>query len=231
MASFPLDPPRSRAILESTKTLTSTSPLLSVISLLSTTGKVFYDSKDREAAAEAKLKFRHKSGDHLTLLNVLKAYEEVMSGSKAGLEDDTSKGKRVQMDADGKSSSKRNVAKDWCKANFLSERALKEALDIRKQLRETCEREGVDWKGCEKPKKAGDDSEDEGVLKSLLAGLWQNTAMITPDGSYKQVVGGQVRGTWLVVITSSKTLAISPSKSTLLHRFLVVRRLRSCTKS
>lgn len=191
MASFPLDPPRSRAILESTKTLTSTSPLLSVISLLSTTGKVFYDSKDREAAAEAKLKFRHKSGDHLTLLNVLKAYEEVMSGSKAGLEDDTSKGKRVQMDADGKSSSKRNVAKDWCKANFLSERALKEALDIRKQLRETCEREGVDWKGCEKPKKAGDDSEDEGVLKSLLAGLWQNTAMITPDGSYKQVVGGQ----------------------------------------
>ncbi|KAG9046467.1 putative ATP-dependent RNA helicase dhr2 [Tulasnella sp. UAMH 9824] len=191
MASFPLDPPRSRAILESIDIPNSTSSLLSVISMLSTTGKVFYDSKDREAAAEAKLKFRHKSGDHLTLLNVLKAYEEVVLGAKVELDDGRSKGKRVEMDSNGRSSSKRNIAKEWCKANFLSERALKEALDIRKQLRETCERQGVDWKASERSQKPGCDNGDEGVLKCLLAGLWQNTAMITPDGSYKQVVGGQ----------------------------------------
>ncbi|KAG9016562.1 putative ATP-dependent RNA helicase dhr2 [Tulasnella sp. 427] len=183
MASFPLDPPRSRAILESTKHPTSTSPLLSVISLLSTTGKVFYDSKDREASAEAKLKFRHKSGDHLTLLNVLKAYEEVVSGST----NSPAQAKRVEMDSEGKSSGKRNVAREWCNTNFLNERALKEALDIRKQLRETCDREGVDWKAAGHTKKSTDET-DEGLLRSLLAGLWQNTAMITPDGSYKQPV-------------------------------------------
>ncbi|KAG8913282.1 putative ATP-dependent RNA helicase dhr2 [Tulasnella sp. 417] len=191
MASFPLDPPRSRAILESINIPNSTSYLLSVISLLSTTGKVFYDSKDREAAAEAKLKFRHRSGDHLTLLNVLKSYEEVISGSNLALDDGKPKGKRVEMDSDGRSSSKRNVAKEWCKTNFLNERALKEALDIRKQLRETCERQDVDWKSSERSRKPEGDNDDEGVLRSLLAGLWQNTAMITPDGSYKQVVGGQ----------------------------------------
>lgn len=191
MASFPLDPPRSRAILESKNIPNSTSSLLSVISLLSTTGKVFYGSKDREAAVEARLKFRHRSGDHLTLLNVLKAYEEVISGSKAALEDGKSEGKRVEMDSNGRSSGKRNIAKEWCKTNFLNERALKEALDIRKQLRETCEREGVDWKASEGSRTPEGDNDYEGVLKCLLAGLWQNTAMITPDGSYKQVVGGQ----------------------------------------
>lgn len=178
MCSFPLDPLQSRTIIESTKH-SSTSSLLSVLALLSTSGKIFFDSKDRDVSSEARLKFRHRSGDHMTLLNALRAYEEVLASAH-------DKKKMVIMDSNGKSASAHSV-KEWCKANFLNDRALKEALDIRKQLRECCEREKIEWK-----MKETEEKEEEGVLKSLLSGFWQNTALIQPDGTYRQVIGREV---------------------------------------
>lgn len=188
MVSFPLDPPQSRAILESSKYPQATASLLGVLSLLSTSGKIFTDSRDREASAEARLKFKHRSGDHMTLLHALRAYEEVVAGHPTGPDGSS---RTVEMDSEGKSARKDRLhaVRDWCKANFLNERALKEALDIRKQLRECCGREKIPWNATAKP---GSEEEEEGVLKSLLSGLWQNTALITPDGTYKQVIGQQV---------------------------------------
>lgn len=116
----------------------------------------------------------------MTLLNALRAYEEVLASAH-------DKKKMVIMDSDGKSAPAHSV-KEWCKANFLNDRALKEALDIRKQLRECCEREKIDWKT-----KDVEEKEEEGVLKSLLSGFWQNTALIQPDGTYRQVIGKEVR--------------------------------------
>lgn len=190
MASFPLDPPQARAILESAKH-SSTSSLLSVLSLLSTSGNILIESKDRETSADARMKFRHRSGDHLTMLNALRAYEEVLAGDTSHGSDDEAPTRTVTMDADGEVTvHRRKGGREWCKANFLNERSLKEALNIRKQLRDCCRRENIEWK---ETNKLGAEKEEEGILKSLLSGLWQNTATITPNGTYRQVIGQQVR--------------------------------------
>lgn len=196
MARFPLDPAQSRSLLESVK-FGHVSSVISVLSLLSTSGKIYYDPKDRGTAHEVRLRFRHRSGDHMTLLNVLRAYEDVLGQSQTAATANGHKPsqKSVQMDAEGKSRIVNHKgAQEWCRAHFLNERALKEGLDIRKQLQECCDREKMGWKMSQttSPGKNEGENEEEGVLRSLLAGLWQNTALITPDGSYKQVVGNQV---------------------------------------
>ena len=110
--------------------------LLTILSVLSASSKLFVDTHDaRDEAADARKKFRHPSGDHLTVLNVVRAYEDVSR-------DDTKKGR-----------------KEWCRRMFVNERCLAEAANIRAQLRDVCERTGIDWKanagqgreGCEGP--------------------------------------------------------------------------------
>jgi ATP-dependent RNA helicase DHX33 len=67
----------------------------------------------------------------------------------------------------------------------VNERAVKEAGEIMEQLKGVCNRIGVDWRAS-----CGD--EVEPVLKSLVRGLFQNVALLHPDGQYKQVQGRTV---------------------------------------
>lgn len=166
MAAFPLEPTHARAVLAS-KERACTSEVLDIISVLSASSKLFLDvSEQREAIGDARRKFAHPSGDHFTVLNTVRAYQEVQAeGGK------NAKGAR----------------KDWCRKHWLNERTLTEALEIRDQLRVTCHRLGIDWKvSC------GD--QEEPVILSLAEGLAQNSAFLQTDGSYKQTMGQSVRG-------------------------------------
>lgn len=166
MAAFPLDPPLARSLVASFE-LGCPHEVISILSVLSASSKLFHDaSETREAAAEARLKFRHPSGDHMTALNVLNAYEDVKKSTK-----------------------KKNEWREWCRAQFVNERCLSEALEIRDQLRGVCERmgDGRDWRV-----RCGEGNEQP-VLKSLLAGLVHNSAFLQADGSYKQIMGPSVR--------------------------------------
>ena len=70
MAAFPLEPPLARAVVAS-REFGCTLEVLDIVSVLSASSKLFFDSADeREAAADARRKFRHRAGDHLTVLNV-----------------------------------------------------------------------------------------------------------------------------------------------------------------
>ncbi|KAI8986246.1 P-loop containing nucleoside triphosphate hydrolase protein [Trametes punicea] len=122
MAAFPLEPPLARALIASVE-LGCTSEVLTILSVLSASSHLFVDTHDaRDAAADARRKFRHLSGDHLTVLNVMRAYEDVAaSESKAG-------------------------RRDWCRKMFLNDRCLAEAMNIRAQLRDVCARMGFDWR-------------------------------------------------------------------------------------
>ena len=164
MAFFPLEPPFSRALLAAS-THGCVREVLDIVSVLSSSSKLFFDStadsEAREAALEERRKFRHASGDHLTILNVVRAYDEIAQAE--------SKGGR----------------KAWCQKQYINFRCLSEALDIRKQLREVCERMKIDWKAS-----CGD--QEQPVLRSLVAGLVQNTAFLKPDGGYKQVMGPSI---------------------------------------
>jgi ATP-dependent RNA helicase DHX33 len=158
---FPLEPHHAAALLASVKH-GCTSEVISILALLSSSAALFPDSSSqRDTANEARAKFRHPSGDHWTMLNVFRAYDEVYA-------------------SEGKSG-----RKDWCKRNFVNQRALREAGNIRTQLRGVCERMEIDWNvSC--------GNEDSPVLRSLLRGLLQHVAFLQPDGSYKQVMGPSV---------------------------------------
>lgn len=162
MAFFPLEPYLARVLLAS-KELGCVREVLDIVSVLSSNSKLFFDSSDqRDAALEARRKFHHPSGDHLTILNVVRSFDEI---AKA----ETTAGK-----------------KDWCQKSFLNFRCLTEAVAIRTQLREVCERMKIDWATS-----CGDS--EQPVLRSLVRGLVQNAAFLQPDGSYKQVMGPSVR--------------------------------------
>ncbi|KAI3617971.1 atp-dependent rna helicase prh1 [Moniliophthora roreri] len=161
MAAFPLEPVYSRAVLAS-KEYGCTSEVLTIISVLSTSSKLFIDSSEqRDTVSEVRRKFRHASGDHLTILNVVRAYRDVaLSENKSG-------------------------RREWCRKHFLNERALIEANDIREQLQQTCGRLGIDSKvSCS--------DKDEPIIQALGHGLVANTAFLQPDGSYKQTMGQSV---------------------------------------
>ncbi|KAJ7465258.1 helicase associated domain-containing protein [Mycena latifolia] len=147
MAAFPLEPAHARALLAS-KELACTSEVLDIVSV------PLRHSSTRQSSARRK--FVHPAGDHLTILNAVRAYAAV-----AGDEDGGGGGTRW----DG--------------------RALREARAIRAQLCVICRREGLDAS-------ASCGEREEPVLLSLAHGLAQNAALITPDGSYKQIMGQSV---------------------------------------
>ncbi|GAA5881642.1 hypothetical protein JCM3774_005706 [Rhodotorula dairenensis] len=119
MAQLPLEPVYARVLLTS---FTEGCPreIIDLVSLLGSKDQlVINTASTREQANAARQKFVHRTGDHLMLLNILRAYEEL----------------------DGK-----DERKAWCKDNFVSFKAMQSVLDARKQLRERVERLGLgDW--------------------------------------------------------------------------------------
>ena len=120
MASFPLEPQHACAVVAS-KDYGCTSEVLDIVSIMSASSKLFLDVSDqREIVTEVRRKFRHPSGDHMTILNVVRAYREIFA------------------------SEKKHARREWCRKHFLNERTLLEARDIREQLVVTCGRVGID---------------------------------------------------------------------------------------
>lgn len=160
MNCFPLEPSHSRALVAAQE-LGCVSEVLGIVSVLSASSKLFFDTtENREAASDARLIFRHPTGDHLTALNALHSYEDLIRGGAA-----------------------RGERKEWCKTHFVNERALSEAVDIKDQLRSICERQKIDWRTS-----AGDNTDL--VLKALAKGLVMHCALYRSDvGMYKQVFG------------------------------------------
>ncbi|PKC08384.1 P-loop containing nucleoside triphosphate hydrolase protein [Rhizophagus irregularis] len=111
MAEFPLDPQLSKMLIESPKYRCS-NEILSIAALLSVPNIFVRPNDMKKQAEEAKAKFAHDEGDHLTLLNVYHAYK----------------------------SESRDRDADWCYDNFLSIRSLKSADNVRQQLKRIMER-------------------------------------------------------------------------------------------
>jgi ATP-dependent RNA helicase DHX33 len=117
MSQFPLDPKLSRCILNAER-LNCLEDCLKIVSILSV-DNVFHNhttmlsSSKRDQAHMIRQKFASSDGDHITLLNIYKAF---VSNSKN---------------------------KDWCHENLLDYKNLKLAVDICKQLRDICVRYGI----------------------------------------------------------------------------------------
>lgn len=165
MARLPLEPRLSRALIES-KEQGCIKELINIVSLLSASSKVFYDlpeGDERNAAAEARKKFWHNSGDHLTLLNVFQAWDDISTSL---------------LNGERMSASKKNERKEWCRRQYINERALEEATRIRTQIQLACGGIGMDINAS-----CGDNHEP--ILKALFKGLVHNVAIKQNDGTYK----------------------------------------------
>lgn len=107
MAEFPLDPQLSKMVVAAPR-FNCSNEILSIAAMLSVPQVFVRPRESARAADEAKARFAHVDGDHLTLLNVYHAYK--------------------QHAGDG----------DWCYQNFLNSRALKSADNVRGQLVRAC---------------------------------------------------------------------------------------------
>ncbi|GAA5834456.1 hypothetical protein JCM11251_007013 [Rhodosporidiobolus azoricus] len=119
MAALPLDPVYARVLIAS---FAEGCPreIIDLVSLINSSDQLLPNAAaTRDQATAARSKFIHRTGDHMMLLNILKAFDEL----------------------DGK-----DERKVWCKDNFVSYKALRSVLEARKQLRERIERQKLgDW--------------------------------------------------------------------------------------
>ncbi len=115
MAEFPTDPMLARAILAADK-YTCVDEILSIIAMLGEASALFFRPKDKKIHADsARARFTNKDGgDHLSLLNVWNEW----------------------VDSD--------YSFVWAKENFLQQRSLTRARDVRDQLARLCDRVEVD---------------------------------------------------------------------------------------
>ncbi|RYP28548.1 hypothetical protein DL767_007154 [Monosporascus sp. MG133] len=184
MAEFPTDPMLAKAVLAADK-FKCVDEVLSIVSMLSEASALFFRPKDKKIHADsARNRFTVKEGgDHLTLLNIWNQWVES------------------------------DFSPVWARENFLQQRSLTRARDVRDQLAKLCERVEV------APSSSGGGlSNIEPVKKALTAGFFPNAAVMQRDGhSYRTV-----KNNTTVYIHPSSVLARSdPPEKTVIYYELV----------
>jgi len=112
MSEFPLDPQLSKMLVTSPNFKCS-NEALSVTAMLSVPNAFMRPRDSQKAADEAKARFAHIDGDHLSLLNVYHAYKQ------------------------------NNEDNQWCYDHFINSRAMKSAESVRTQLTRIMGRHGL----------------------------------------------------------------------------------------
>lgn len=152
MAEFPTDPMLAKAILAADK-LGCVEEVLSIVAMLSEASALFFRPKDKKIHADsARARFTVKEGgDHITLLNIWNQW----------------------VDSD--------FSVVWSKENFLQQRSLTRARDVRDQLAKLCERVEVTTSSCGA-------ADLVPIQKAITAGFFPNAARLQRGGdSYRTV--------------------------------------------
>lgn len=169
MAEFPLDPQLSKMLIAA-PSFNCSNEILSIAAMLSVPNVFVRPKEATKAADEAKARFAHIDGDHLTLLNVYHAY-------------------------------KQNGDNEWCYQNFLNNRSLKSADNVRSQLSRLCTRLGVELKSTDFNSKAY----YVNIRKAIVSGYFMQVAHLQRNGTYLTVKDNQT-----VYVHPSTTLERKP---------------------
>ncbi|XP_017792912.1 PREDICTED: putative pre-mRNA-splicing factor ATP-dependent RNA helicase PRP1 isoform X2 [Habropoda laboriosa] len=103
MAEFPLDPQLAKMLISS-RDHNCSNEILSITAMLSVPQCFVRPNESKKAADDAKMRFAHIDGDHLTLLNVYHAFKQSFEDPQ------------------------------WCYDNFVNYRSLKSGDNVRQQL-------------------------------------------------------------------------------------------------
>jgi pre-mRNA-splicing factor ATP-dependent RNA helicase DHX16 len=152
MAEFPTDPMLAKAVLAADKE-GCVDEVLSVIAMLGEASALFYRPKDKKLQADAaRARFTVKEGgDHLTYLNIWNQW----------------------VDSD--------FSYVWAKENFLQQRSLTRARDVRDQLAKLCDRVEVTVSSC-------GPSNLQPIQRSITAGFFPNAARLQRGGDTYRTV-------------------------------------------
>ncbi|XP_053187151.1 ATP-dependent RNA helicase DHX33 [Scomber japonicus] len=117
MASFPLEPRYAKTILLSPD-YSCSEEILSIVSLLSVDTVLYNPPARRDEVLAARKKFSSSEGDHMTLLNIYRAFKKV-SGNK-----------------------------EWCRENFVNSRNMGLVKEVQAQLKEICLKLNLKLESC-----------------------------------------------------------------------------------
>ena len=185
MSKFPLEPMACKCIIES-RNQKCTEEIVAILAMLSTEN-VFVGRSIQVA--------KHKTGDHMTLLNLYADYSKVS----------------------------RNGKKKWCNSHGVSFRAMNKAEKIKEQLSRSIghiedwdedEEKDEEREGEEKEEKQEKENKSVRIRKALTAGFFMNAAKkeSISDGS-----GGGSNSMFVTLIGGNR-LFVHPS-STTFHKF------------
>ncbi|KAL8533626.1 hypothetical protein ACS0TY_009866 [Phlomoides rotata] len=165
MARLPLDPIYSKALIVASE-FNCLEEMLIIVSMLSVESIHYAPREKLEESRTALRSFSSPEGDHLTLLNIYRASDELLEKSKQGTSEEKAQKK----------------LRKWCKQNFINGRSLKHARDIHSQIRRNVEQMGLRITSC------GDDT----LLfrRCLAASFFLNAALKQPDGTYRALSSG-----------------------------------------
>ncbi|KAI1106457.1 P-loop containing nucleoside triphosphate hydrolase protein [Jackrogersella minutella] len=153
-SEFPLDPSLAVMLISSPEFYCS-NEILSITALLSVPQIFVRPANKRREADDMKNLFRHKEGDHLTMLNVYHAFKGVLNGG-----DDP---------------------KAWCHKHYLSFRHLSSADNVRAQLKRIMETQGLDLVSTN----FNDKNYYTNIRRALVTGFFMQVAKREKDKVYR----------------------------------------------
>lgn len=221
MAEFPLDPQLSKMLVASPR-FKCGNEILSIAAMLSVPNVFQRPLTARKQADEAKAQFAHPDGDHLTLLNVYHAFkasmlrcEEVCALSLSLISNctpSTSLSLSLSLTSRTTSPPDEETAQDWCYNNFLNVRGLKQADNVRQQLKQIFLRMKLDIDA-----KTDFNSRDYyvNIRKAIASGYFMQVAHYERTKHYLTMKDNQV-----TALHPSTTLAHTP-EWVLFHEFVL----------
>jgi len=160
-AEFPLDPQLAKMLIDSPNYRCS-NEILSISAMLSVPLVFVRPKESAKDADEAKSRFAHLDGDHLTLLNTFHAYKQ---HSSEGVDPAA-----------------------FCYDNYINNRSMKSAESVREQLKRTMERLNIQMVSSD----FHDKEYYPNIRKCLVSGFFMQVAHLEKSGHYLTIKDNQV---------------------------------------
>ena len=161
MSDLPIDPQLAKMIITSPDYGCS-EEIMSIVACMSVPQIFMRPREAAKAADEAKAQFAHQDGDHLTLLNAYATYSSIPKADK----------------------------KQWCWDNFINDRSMQSADNVRKQLTGIMNKLQLPIVTTDRQGKGKFDY--TAVRMALTSGMFMQVAYLQKQGNYLTVKDNQV---------------------------------------